>query len=138
MILFLALAAALPAIDGTPLGVLAPQSLPERGCAAYLFTSDGKRRFVAYASAETGVLRIVLDGAAAEATRSAQTGSVGYGLAPSTEYKSAGFTATLDMATTERADLSAGAVISQATLRIDRQDQDGVAVPLVGLIGCRT
>lgn len=138
MILFLALATATPAIDGTPLGVLAPQSLPERGCAAYLFTSDGKRRFVAFASAETGVLRLVLDGMTADAARTGQTGSIGYGLSPSTQYKAASFTATLDMTTAERADLSAGAVISQATLRIDRAGQDGVAVPLVGLIGCKT
>ena len=57
----LLLAAATPAVDGTPLGVLPPQALPASGCAAYLFTGDGARRFVAMASPD--LLRLALDGA---------------------------------------------------------------------------
>ncbi len=124
------------AIEGTPLGVLAPQALPARGCAAYLFTGDGSKRFVAMASAEAGTLRLVLDGATVDAARSGQSGAGGYGFAASTVYRGAELTATLALISTPRSDLTNGAVVPEATLRIDREGKDGVAVPLVGIIGC--
>jgi hypothetical protein len=138
VILFLALAVAAPAIDGTPLGVLAPQSLPAAGCAAYLFTGGGERRFVAMAGAEPGTLRLVLDGATVDVARTAQSGPGGYGFAATTEYRGGAVTATLELTTAARSDLTAGAAIPLATLRIDRAGKDGLVVPLVGMIGCKT
>lgn len=138
MIFALLLAVAAPAIDGTPLGVLAPQALPAKGCAAYLFTGDGSKRFVAMASADAGTLRLVLDGATIDAARSGQTGAGGYGFAASTEYRGDALTATLELISAPRSDLTNGAVVPEATLRIDREGKDGVAVPLVGIIGCAT
>lgn len=133
----LALLLAAPAVDGTALGVLARQSLPANGCAAYLFTADGTRRFVAMAGAEAATLRLVLDGATVDVARGAQSGAGGFGFAASTEYRGAGVVAHLDLTTEQRADLTAGAAIPQAMLRLDREGRDGVAVPLVGLIGCK-
>ena len=133
----LALLLATPAVEGTPLGVLARQSLPASGCAAYLFTADGTRRFVAMAAAEAGTLRLVLDGATVDVVRGVQSGAGGFGFAASTEYRGAGVVAHLDLTTEQRADLTAGAAIPQATLRLDREGRDGVAVPLVGLVGCK-
>jgi len=135
--LLLAAPAPTPMIDGTALGVLARQSLPASGCAAYLFTADGTRRFVAMAAAEAGTLRLVLDGATVDVARGAQSGAGSFGFAASTEYRGAGLVAHLDLTTEQRADLTAGAAIPQATLRLDRAGKDGVAVPLVGLIGCK-
>lgn len=134
MIALALLAAA--AIEGTPLGVLAPQALPASGCAAYLFTADGTRRFVAMAGPDA--LRVVLDGATVDAGAATRAGAVGYGLAASTEYRGADVTATLDLTTEPRADLTAGATVPAATLRIDRAGKDGVAVPLIGIVGCTT
>ena len=67
-----------------------------------------------------------------------QTGAAGYGLAASATYRAEGLAATLDLATAPRGDLTAGATIPEAMLRIDREGKDGIAVPLVGLVGCRT
>ena len=125
-------------IEGTPLGVLDRQALPAKGCAAYLFTADGTRRFVAMAGAEDGRLRLVVDGATLDAARADQSGASGYGFAATTKYRAAGVTATLELTTESRGDLTAGATVPQATLRIDREEKDGIAVPLVGLIGCAT
>lgn len=137
MIALLLLAAA-PVVDGTPLGVLAPQALPANGCAAYLFTADGTKRFVAMARADTGTLRLVVDGGTIDAARGTQAGASGFGFAATTEYRGAGLTATLDLTTEPRANLTAGATVPQATLRLDREGKDGIAVPLVGIIGCAT
>jgi hypothetical protein len=134
-VIALALLAA-AAIEGTPLGVLERQALPASGCAAYLFTADGTRRFVAMAGPDA--LRVVLDGATVDASAATRTGAVGYGLAASTEYRGADVTATLDLTTEPRADLTAGATVPAATLRIDRAGKDGVAVPLIGIVGCTT
>ena len=132
----IALALLAAAIDGTPLSVLAPQALPAKGCAAYLFSGDGSKRFVAMASAEAGTLRLVLDGATVDATRSSQTGASGYGFAASTEYRGEALTATLDLTSAPRSDLTAGAVVPEATLTVDRAGKDGIVTPLVGIIGC--
>lgn len=129
--LVLALAAS---VDGLPLGELAPQALPASGCAAYLFTTGAKRHFVGMAT--PGSLRITLDGTVVDLARAAQTGTAGYGLAAETDYRAGDASATLSLTVAERADLRDGAVVPAATLRIDRPGQDGVVVPLVGLIGC--
>lgn len=129
--LVLALAAS---VDGLPIGELAPQALPARGCAAYLFTTGDKRRFVAMAS--PAGLRLSLDGTVVDFAGAAQRGAAGYGLAADTDYRAGDTAAALSLTVAERADLRDGAVVPAATLRIDRPGKDGVAIPLVGLIGC--
>lgn len=131
----LAFALALAAsVNGLPLGELAPQALPASGCAAYLFTTGEKRHFVAVATA--GQIRLALDGKPVDLARSAQVGAAGYGLATDTEYRAGDLLAALSLTVSERSDLRDGAAVSAATLRIDRPGQDGVVVPLVGMIGC--
>ena len=44
--------------------------------------------------------------------------------------------AVLDMAVETRADLTGGAVVPAATLRVERPGRDAVVVPVAGLIGC--
>ena len=53
-----------------------------------------------------------------------------------TVYRGGDVTATLDMAVAVRADISAGATVTSATLRIDRPGRDTVVMPVGGLIGC--
>lgn len=131
----LAFALALAAsVNGLPLGELAPQALPPSGCAAYLFTTGEKRHFVAVASA--GSIRVALDGKPVDLPRAAQVGAAGYGLAADTEYRAGDLLAALALTVSERSDLRDGAAVPAATLRIDRPGQDGVVVPLVGMIGC--
>ena len=121
-------------VNGLPLGELAPQALPASGCAAYLFTTGEKRHFVAVASA--GSIRVALDGKPVDLPRAAQVGAAGYGLAADTEYRAGDLLAALALTVSERSDLRDGAAVPAATLRIDRPGQDGVVVPLVGMIGC--
>lgn len=139
--LFLALAAADPprppaSIDGSPLTGLPRQSLPARGCAAYLFSAGKTRVLAAVANAEAATLRIAMDGKAADLPRGAQTGTAGFGLASTTEYRAGDTTATLDLIIHPRRDLTQGAVVDSGTLRIDRTGKDTIVVPVAGLIGC--
>lgn len=138
--LFLALLAADPppaaSIDGLPIGGIARQELPAKGCAAYLFTVGKTRTLVAMSSADPALLRIALDGATADYARATQVGDVGYGFARTTEYRRDDVTATLEMTVSARADLTGGAAVTDATLRIDRAGKDSVIVPVAGLIGC--
>ncbi|WEK42524.1 MAG: hypothetical protein P0Y64_14170 [Candidatus Sphingomonas colombiensis] len=138
--LLLALLADPPArpasIDGLPIGRLAPQALPAHGCAAYLFTTGTTRTLAAMATAEPGGMRLALDGVVADYPRVAQSGAVNFGFTPSSEYRLGDVTITLDMALVSGEALTDGALISSATLRIDRGAKDGIVLPVGGLIGC--
>lgn len=140
--LFLALLAAEPAkpppvsIDGLPIGGLAKQALPATGCAAYLFSTGATRTLVAMATADAATLRIALDGTTADYARATQQGNGSFGFAPSTQYKAGDVTATLDMTIAARNDLTKGAAVPEAILRVDRPGKDGLAIPVAGLIGC--
>ncbi len=135
--LLLALLADPPApIDDLPIDRLAPQALPARGCAAYLFTNGATRTLAAVANADPGSIRLSLDGKVADYPRAAQAGEGGYGFAGVTEYRLGEVSVTLDMTIAPRSDLTDGALISIATLRIDRPGKDGIVVPMGGLIGC--
>lgn len=141
--LLLALAAADPpkvaaSIDGLPLGALPPQSLPAEGCAAYLFTTGKTRALAAVAGARAGTLRLAIGGRPADLVRTGQSGSADYGFAGTTHYTGGGTSATLDMAVQTRRSLTKGAIVEQATLRLDRPGEDTIIVPLAGLIGCTT
>ncbi|QKS00143.1 hypothetical protein F9288_11275 [Sphingomonas sp. CL5.1] len=127
----------LPAsIDGSPISGLATQSLPARGCAAYLFSTGSTRVLAAMAMADPAGIRLALDGVVADYPRVGQSGSPDLGFAPVSEYRLGEVTVRLELAVTHRADLADGALISSATLRIDRGAKDGIIMPLGGLIGC--
>lgn len=127
-------------IDGLPIAVLPPQTLPAEGCAAYLFSTGKTRALVAMVNpggaAGGGTLRLALDGPPADYARVRQTGDAGYGFASVTEYRGAEVTATLDLAIRTRGDVTQGAIVEAATLRIDRPGKDTIVLPLGGLIGC--
>lgn len=123
-------------IDGLPIAGLAPQSLPAQGCSAYLFSAGQTRALAVVAGSEPASLRIALDGKVADYPRVAQRGTGDYGFAGVTDYQSGDVTLSLDMTITRRADLSDGALVPTATLRIDRTGKDGIVLPLAGLIGC--
>jgi hypothetical protein len=120
----------------TPMpGALDRQALPLRGCAAYLW-SVADRSFVGVAAAEAASLRLKLDGKVVDLPRVAQAGQGGYGLAATTTYQTDKLTATLTLTIAPRADLTAGAVVPQATLTLRRDGADELVQPVGGLIGC--
>lgn len=139
--LLLALAAADPptaitSIDGLPLGGLPPQSLPAEGCAAYLFSAGKTRALAAVAGAQAGTLRLAIDGKPVDLVRTTQSGSAGYGFGGTTQYTGGGSAVTLDLSIQSQRSVTQGAVIDQATLRIDRPGEDTIVLPLAGLVGC--
>ena len=123
-------------IDGLAIGGIARQSLPAKGCAAYLFSGGQTRTLVVMASADPAALRLSLDGATNDYARATQDGPASFGFGGSTVYRGGEVTATLDMTITTRGDLTGGAVVPQATLRIDRAGKDTIILPVAGLIGC--
>jgi hypothetical protein len=133
LLLFQAAAAA--GIDGTPLGTLPPQTLPVRGCAAYLWSAGTQNRLVAFAASDPAGLRLVIDGKLTDLAREGGDGPVSFGLAATTHYRAGDATAILTASVQTRADLAGGAAIS-ATLRLDRPGRDGIVMPVGGLIAC--
>lgn len=131
--LLLALQAA--ATPPPALGSLPRQALPQRGCAAYLW-SRADRRFVAVAGADPASLRVALDGKVTDAVREGQAGIAGYGLAERTTYRAGDAILTLEMTVTPRTDLADGAAVPDATLTVVRGASDAVVHPVAGLIGC--
>lgn len=124
-------------IDGLPLGPLPQQALPARGCAAYLFSTGQTRVLAAMATADPGVLRLMLDGRTVDLPRTGTTGTAMLGLNAESVYRLDGTVATLQMTIEQRQNLTAGAAVPVATLRLDREGQDSVVVPLAGLVGCQ-
>lgn len=118
------------------LGPIGRQALPARGCAAYLWDTAPKRRLVAMATADPGQIRLQLDGKTVDVARAGQRGAAGFGFAGTTEYRGADVTAVLDLTVQTRADLTGGAVVPAATLRIERPGRDTLVAPVAGLIGC--
>lgn len=139
MIRLLLLAAAASAqqssVDGLPIGALPQQELPAKGCSAFFWTGSSTRALVAVANADPAQLRLSIGGTITDLPRVGQEGAGGFGFSGKTEYRSGDVSATLDMTITTRADLKDGAAVS-ATLALDRPGQDGVVVPMGGLIGC--
>lgn len=134
----LTLQAAAPSamIEGLPIGGIAKQALPAKGCAAYLWNVAGTRQLVAMAGADPALLRIAVDGVTKDYARTSQSGAGGFGFSAVTEYHGGDVTATLDMTITTRGDIAQGAAVMPASLRIDRPGRDTVVVPVGGLIGC--
>jgi hypothetical protein len=120
----------------TPIpGALDRQALPERGCAAYLW-SVADRTLVAVAGADPAQLRLALGGKPADLARVAQVGSGELGLGGTGDYRLGDVTARLEMTVTTRPDLTDGGAVPQGTLTIARGAADQVIVPVAGLIGC--
>ena len=117
-----------------PLGAIGKQKLPAKGCAAYLWSMDAGRQLVAMATADPGQIRLAIDGKTTDYAMATQSPAIGFGGV--TQYRGGDVTATLDMAVSVRADISAGATVTSATLRIDRPGRDTVVMPVGGLIGC--
>jgi len=136
MLIATAQAAPPPVLEGLPLSELPKQQLPAKGCAAFLWTASGTRTLVAMVTADPAQLRLSLGGTITDLARASQQGDAGFGFANSADYGSGDMTATLDMTVVPRGDIKDGAQISGGTLRLDRKGQDGVALPIVGLIGC--
>ena len=138
--LMLALQAATPAPAANPgpgpLGAIGKQKLPAKGCAAYLWSMDAARQLVAMASADPAQIRLTVDGKTTDYAMATQSAAIGFGFGGVTVYRGGDVTATLDMAVAVRADISAGATVTSATLRIDRPGRDTVVMPVGGLIGC--
>ena len=128
--------AAPPALEGLPLAELPKQQLPAKGCAAFLWTASGTRTLVAMATADPAQLRLSLGGTITDLARASAQGDPSFGFAKSADYGSGDVTVTLDMTVTARGDIKDGASVPEGTLRLDRKGQDGVVLPVVGLIGC--
>lgn len=142
--LMLALQAAVPAPATNPgvnpgpgpLGAIGKQKLPAKGCAAYLWSMDAGRQLVAMATADPAQIRLAIDGKTTDYAIATQSAAIGFGFGGVTVYRGGDVTATLDMTVAVRADISAGATVTSATLRIDRPGRDTVVMPVGGLIGC--
>ncbi len=122
--------------NGVTVGAIPKQQLPATGCAAFLWSSGEKRILIAMAVADPAAIRLSIDGAVADYPRAQQSGPGGYGFAGVTKYVLGDVTATLDMAIATRADMTQGAAVPDATLRIDRPGHDTIIMPVAGLIGC--
>ena len=123
-------------LDGLPLGVLPKQELPARGCAAFLWSATGERTLVAMVTADPAIVRLSLGGAITDLPRTAQHGEAGFGFSSSSDFGSGDVTATIDMTVTAQGDIKDGASIPEGSLRLDRKGQDGVVLPVAGMIGC--
>jgi hypothetical protein len=134
--LLLGQAAPPASIDGLPLGALPRQTLPQHGCAAFLWSVGTTRALVAMASADPATLRLSIDGTITDLPRDTQQGAAGFGFAETTVYRAGTTTATLVMSVKTRGDLKEGAAVSEATLRLDREGKDSVVLPVAGMIGC--
>lgn len=119
-----------------PIAPLAKQTLPAKGCAAYLFTRGQTPTFVAMAGTDPASLRVMIGGVATDVPRTAQSGAGGFGFAGVTDYAVGDVKVVLDMTIVTRADLKDGAAVSEATLRIERAGQDSVVVPVAGIVAC--
>lgn len=138
MMLLSVVALALAGVQVAPaappvLGALPKQALPERGCAAYLWAVQDQR-FVAMV--EPTRLRIMLDGKPTDLAAAEAGGAGALGLASTTRYAGAGVAATVDMTITQRETLQDGAIVSDASIRLTRGNQDEIIVPVGGLVGC--
>ena len=116
------------------LGTLAPQQLPQAGCAAYLW-SVSARELVAMAPAG-GPLRVQLDGKPLDLPRTNASGDVALGLPASAGFAGGGITATLDMTVMPDPALAGGARVPSGLLTVTQAGKDQLVVPVAGLVGC--
>ena len=125
------------ALPPPTLGPIGRQALPASGCAAFLWSAAGDRTLVAMAVASPAHLRLAIDGAPpADLPLASAEGVPTLGFGQVGAYKAGDVTATLAMTVVTRADLNAGAVVSQGTLTLDRPGRDSAVLPVAGLVGC--
>ncbi|WP_353205415.1 hypothetical protein [Sphingomonas sp.] len=129
-------AAPTASIDGLPIGAIPRQDLPERGCAAFLWTASGTRALVAMAQADPARLRLSIAGTIVDLERSGQVGTGGFGFAETNDYGGGSMAAKLTLKIETRGSLSGGAMVPEGILQIDRAGQDSLVVPVAGMIGC--
>lgn len=124
------------AVDGLPISALPPQTLPAKGCAAFLWTRTPSMALVAMATTDPAMLRLTIDGDVVDLPISAQNGIGGLGYSQVTEYRNGDATATLQIVVKTDASTPKSGSISDATLRLDRAGRASVAIPVAGAIGC--
>lgn len=117
------------------LGTIGRQQLPAKGCAAYLWNATD-RQLVAMAVADPATLRLSIGGRTVDLVRAATEGNATLGFGASTDYRAEGISARLTMEVVRQEGLTAGAKVPTGSLQVDRPGQDGVIVPVAGLIGC--
>ena len=136
MIVSLLLIAAAQTLPVPPaLGPIGQQSLPARGCAAYLWNTRD-RQLVAMAVAEPATIRLAVDGRTIDLARVGAGGTGPLGFDATTRYASADLAATLEMTVVPRENLTAGAQVQGGTLTVQRPGQDALVEPVGGLVGC--
>lgn len=123
-------------VDGLPIGAIPPQELPQGSCAAFLWTRTNSHGLVAMLTANPARIRFAPGGTITDLVRVSQQGASDFGFSTTTDYAGGDFRLSIDIEIAKRKDLSDGAMIPVATIRIDRAGQDTVIVPAVGLIGC--
>lgn len=120
----------------TPMpGKLPQQALPERGCAAYLWSLQD-RSLVTMATADPATLRLVIDGKVVDLPQESRTGPGGFGLPTRGVYRGGGVMAALDLTFATRTDLTDGGGVPEATLTIARDGADVMVLPVAGMVGC--
>ena len=136
IILLLAAQAVSVAPAPTPaLGAIGPQAMPAKGCAAFVW-SIADRKLVAMATAEPAQIRLSIDGRTIDFARVAEQGEGGLGFAGSTDYAGGDMTVNVEMKIVARGNLTKGAQVTDAVLRVERRGGDALVVPVAGLIGC--
>ena len=133
--LLVALALPQAAAATTTLGTIGRQTLPARGCAAFLWNATD-RALIAMAQADPALLRVSIDGRAIDLARVDQQGAVTLGFGATTRYAGGDVAATREMDVMPRENLTAGAQVPQGTLQVDSADRDTVVLPVAGLVGC--
>ena len=136
MTLFLAAQAAIAA-PAAPLslGAIGQQAMPAKGCAAFVW-SIADRKLVAMATADPAQIRLSIDGRTVDLARVAEQGEGGLGFGGSIDYAGGDVTVNFEMKIVARRDLTKGAQVTDAVLRVERRGGDALLVPVAGLIGC--
>ncbi|WP_375420322.1 hypothetical protein [uncultured Sphingomonas sp.] len=117
------------------LGAIGQQKMPDKGCAAFVW-SIADRKLVAMATADPAQIRLSIDGRTIDLARVAEQGEGGLGFGASTDYAGGDVTVNFEMKIVARRDLTKGAQVTDAVLRVERRGGDALVVPVAGLIGC--
>ena len=127
-----------PVIDGLTIGAIPKQELPVGSCAVFLWTQTQtqSRALIAMMTATPATIRFAPGGAVTDLVRVSQEGAGDFGFAATSQYLGGDLRVRVDIDIVKRGDLTDGAVVPQGTIRIDREGQDSVIVPVGGLIGC--
>jgi len=124
--------------DGLPLRTLSTQALPAQGCALFLWTVSPGRKLVLMARSDTGTVRIALTGGEVDLAPQAQSGPALAGFSERSRFATGAATIDWSLRIEQRADVTDGAVVPEGTLFYTPAAGDAVAVPVTGIIGCRT